>query len=41
MIEIIQEVDQLTDGLGMTIDPGIKKVVANFRTAGFNTTESC
>lgn len=39
--QTIDEVDQLTDGLGLGIDPGIKKAVVALRVWEFPTTGSC
>lgn len=41
-LKIITEmVDKLSDGLGLRIDPKIKKAVVAFNYAGFHTSQSC
>jgi len=38
---IRKEVEQITDGLGMPIDKGIKEAVAIFNAVGLYTSDSC
>ncbi len=39
--EALKQVDKMTDGLGMPIDPSIKPLVAALHMHDFSTTASC